>query len=185
MASRLNGRRFLDFALLVPNASPDGQNGLVSFAGERAVKTPAMPTPTARTFTVDGASATSNYFGNAAAAKKCRTFWRECHRGVPGCRNSISGGLRRSSFRLCERGDMLRQRRDPRQRVLLQPQFRHRSQRRHRQAKRLSRPVDILQQFGGSSEAPRFASRLVLCRLRAAAQKNPITAINNGFAGLD
>src|SRR3984893_7522592 len=31
----LNGRRFLDFALLVPNATPDGQNGLVSFAGEQ------------------------------------------------------------------------------------------------------------------------------------------------------
>ena len=31
----LSGRRFLDLALLVPNASPDGEQGLVSFAGEQ------------------------------------------------------------------------------------------------------------------------------------------------------
>ena len=31
----LSGRRFLDFALLEPNVTPDGQQGLVSFAGEQ------------------------------------------------------------------------------------------------------------------------------------------------------
>src|SRR5271157_2689343 len=31
----LNGRRYSDFVLLTPNASPDGQTGLVSFGGEQ------------------------------------------------------------------------------------------------------------------------------------------------------
>jgi hypothetical protein len=31
----LSGRRYTDFALLKPNASPDGQTGLVSFGGEQ------------------------------------------------------------------------------------------------------------------------------------------------------
>jgi hypothetical protein len=62
----LNGRRFLDFALLVPNAAPDGQNGLVSFAGEQGGEDTGYANANgANSFSVDGASATRNYFGNA------------------------------------------------------------------------------------------------------------------------
>ena len=67
----LDGRRFLDFALLVPNASPDGQNGLVSFAGEQGGEDTGYANANgANSFTVDGASATSNYFGNARGGEK-------------------------------------------------------------------------------------------------------------------
>src|SRR5260370_5216529 len=67
----LDGRRFLDFALLVPNAAPDGQNGLVSFAGEQGGEDTGYANANgANSFSVDGASATSNYFGNARGGEK-------------------------------------------------------------------------------------------------------------------
>ncbi len=53
----LSGRRFLDFALLVPNASPDGQQGLVTFAGEEGGQDTGYANANGtNSFTVDGAS---------------------------------------------------------------------------------------------------------------------------------
>src|SRR4029077_15206516 len=67
----LSGRRFLDFALLVPNASPDGEQGLVSFAGEQGGQDTGYANANgANSFTVDGASATSNYFGAARGGER-------------------------------------------------------------------------------------------------------------------
>src|SRR5215471_4743804 len=67
----LNGRPFLDFALLVPNAAPDGQNGLVSFAGQQGGQDTGYANANgANSFTVDGASATSNYFGAARGGER-------------------------------------------------------------------------------------------------------------------
>jgi hypothetical protein len=67
----LSGRRFLDFALLVPNTSPDGQQGLVTFAGEEGGQDTGYANASgANSFTVDGASATSNYFGAARGGER-------------------------------------------------------------------------------------------------------------------
>ena len=67
----LSGRRFLDFALLVPNASPDGQQGLVSFAGEQGGQDTGYANANGtNSFTLDGASATSNYFGAARGGER-------------------------------------------------------------------------------------------------------------------
>jgi hypothetical protein len=67
----LSGRRFLDFALLVPNASPDGQQGLVTFAGEEGGQDTGYANANgANSFTVDGASAISNYFGAARGGER-------------------------------------------------------------------------------------------------------------------
>ena len=67
----LSGRRFLDFALLVPNASPDGQQGLVTVAGEQGGQDTGYANANgANSFTVDGASATSNYFGAARGGER-------------------------------------------------------------------------------------------------------------------
>jgi hypothetical protein len=67
----LNGRRFLDLGLLVPNAAPDGQNGLVSFAGEQGGEDTGYANANgSNSFSVDGASASSNYFGNARGGEK-------------------------------------------------------------------------------------------------------------------
>lgn len=67
----LNGRRYTDFALLTPNASPDGQNGLVSFGGEQGGEDSGYANGNgANSFTLDGANATSMYFGNARGGER-------------------------------------------------------------------------------------------------------------------
>src|SRR5579864_4821708 len=67
----LSGRRFLDFALLEPNVTADGQSGLISFAGEQGGEDTGYANANgSNSFTVDGASATSNYFGNARGGER-------------------------------------------------------------------------------------------------------------------
>ncbi len=67
----LSGRRYTDFALLTPNSSPDGEAGLVSFAGEQGGEDSGYANGNgANVFTVDGANATSGYFGNARGGER-------------------------------------------------------------------------------------------------------------------
>jgi hypothetical protein len=67
----LSGRRYTDFALLTPNCSPDGQTGLVSFGGEQGGEDTGYANGNgANSFTLDGASSTSSYFGNARGGER-------------------------------------------------------------------------------------------------------------------
>jgi hypothetical protein len=67
----LNGRRYTDFSLLTPTASPDGQAGLVSFGGEQGGEDSGYANGNgANAFTLDGANATSTYFGNARGGER-------------------------------------------------------------------------------------------------------------------
>jgi hypothetical protein len=67
----LSGRRFLDLSLLVPNAAPDGEQGLVSFAGEQGGQDTGYANANgSNSFSVDGASASSNYFGAARGGER-------------------------------------------------------------------------------------------------------------------
>ena len=67
----LSGRRFLDFALLEPNVTSDGQSGLISFAGEQGGEDTGYANGNeANSFTVNGVSATSNFFGNARGGER-------------------------------------------------------------------------------------------------------------------
>ncbi|HEV2388296.1 MAG TPA: TonB-dependent receptor [Candidatus Acidoferrales bacterium] len=62
----LSGRRYTDFVLLTPNVNPDGDFGLVSFGGQQGAADSGYANGNgADSFTVDGASASSNYFGEA------------------------------------------------------------------------------------------------------------------------
>jgi hypothetical protein len=62
----LSGRRYTDFTLLSPNTSADGPLGLVSIAGEQGGEDSGYANGNGSNFfTVDGTSATNNYFGNA------------------------------------------------------------------------------------------------------------------------
>jgi len=62
----LSGRRYTDFALLSPNATADGPLGLVSIAGQQGGEDTGYANGNgSNSFTVDGTSATNNYFGNA------------------------------------------------------------------------------------------------------------------------
>jgi hypothetical protein len=67
----LSGRRYTDFALLAPNASPDGETGLVSFGGEQGGEDTGYANGNgANAFTLDGANSTSMYFGNARGGER-------------------------------------------------------------------------------------------------------------------
>ena len=62
----LSGRRYTDFVLLTPNANADGEFGLVSIAGQQGGADSGYANGNGSNyFTVDGASTSSNYFGEA------------------------------------------------------------------------------------------------------------------------
>jgi hypothetical protein len=62
----LSGRRYTDFVLLTPNVNADGEFGLVSFGGQQGAADSGYANGNgANSFTLDGASASSNYFGEA------------------------------------------------------------------------------------------------------------------------
>jgi hypothetical protein len=62
----LSGRRYTDFVLLAPNVTADGDFGLVSMAGQQGGADSGYANGNgSNSFTVDGASATSNYTGEA------------------------------------------------------------------------------------------------------------------------
>jgi len=184
----LNGRRFLDFALLVPNATADGQNGLVSFAGEQGGEDTGYANANgANSFSVDGASATSNYFGNARGGEKVPYIFGE--NAIEEFQVAVSpyraeyGGAATGFVNVVTRSG---------------------SDRAHgggfyynrnsgtgandaiSKANGLARPVDILQQFGGSLGGPILPHRAwFFVDYEQQRQKNPIAAINPSFVGLD
>jgi hypothetical protein len=62
----LSGRRYTDFVLLTPNVTADGEFGLVSIAGQQGGADSGYANGNgSNSFTVDGANATSSYFGEA------------------------------------------------------------------------------------------------------------------------
>lgn len=62
----LSGRRYTDFVLLTPNVNADGQFGTVSFGGQQGSGDSGYANGNgSNTFTVDGASFTSSFFGEA------------------------------------------------------------------------------------------------------------------------
>jgi hypothetical protein len=67
----LSGRRYTDFGLLTPNASPDGDTGLVSIGGEQGGEDTGYANGNgANAFALDGANSTSMYFGNARGGER-------------------------------------------------------------------------------------------------------------------
>jgi hypothetical protein len=62
----LSGRRYTDFVLLTPNSNADGDFGLVSIGGQDGGADSGYANGNgSNSFTVDGATASSNYFGEA------------------------------------------------------------------------------------------------------------------------
>ena len=184
----LNGRRFLDLALLVPNASPDGQNGLVSIAGEQGGEDTGYANANgANSFTVDGASATSNYFGNARGGEKVPYIFgenaiEEFQVAVTPYRADYGGAatgfvnvVTRSGADAIHGGGFYYNRNSgtgANDAIDKENGF--------------ARPVDILQQFGGSLGGAIVPHRAwYYVDYEQQREKNPITAINTGFTNLD
>lgn len=184
----LNGRRFLDFALLVPNGAPDGQNGLVSFAGEQGGQDTGYANANgANSFSVDGASAASNYFGNARGGEKVPYIFgenaiEEFQVAVSPYRAEYGGAatgfinvVTRSGSDALHGGGIYYNRNSGTG-----------ANDAVSKANGFARPVDILQQFGGSVGGPVLPNRAwFFVDYEQQREKNPITAINPSFAGLD
>jgi hypothetical protein len=184
----LNGRRFLDFALLVPNASPDGQNGLVSFAGEQGGEDTGYANANgANSFSVDGASATSNYFGNARGGEKVPYIFGEdaieefqvavtpYRADYGGAASGFVNVVTRSGSDTVHGGGFYYNRNSGTG-----------ANDAIDKANGFARPVDILQQFGGSLGGPIVSHRAwYFVDYEQQRQKNPITAINPSFVGID
>jgi Carboxypeptidase regulatory-like domain/TonB dependent receptor len=184
----LNGRRFLDFALLVPNASPDGQNGLVSFAGEQGGEDTGYANANgANSFTVDGASATSNYFGNARGGEKVPYVFGE--NAIEEFQVAVTpyradyGGAATGFVNVVTRSGA--------DDVHGSAFYYNRNSGTGAndaidKANGFARPVNILQQFGGSLGGAIVPHRAwYFVDYEQQRQKNPITAINSAFSDID
>jgi hypothetical protein len=183
----LSGRRFLDFALLVPNTSPDGQQGLVTFAGEEGGQDTGYANANGtNSFTVDGASATSNYFGAARGGERVpyvfgentieefqvavSPYRAEYGGAATGFVNVVtrsgSDGLHGNAFYYNRNsGTGANDAVD--------------------KAAGIPRPVNVLQQFGGSLGGPIVSHHTwFFADYEQQKQKNPISVVNPAFADL-
>ncbi len=184
----LSGRRFTDFALLSPNASPDGQMGLVSFAGQQGGEDTGYANGnSANSFTLDGSSATSNYFGDARGGTRAPFVFgenaiEEFQIAVTPYSASYGGGATGFVNTVTRSGS---------------DQFHGNAFYYNRnsgtgandavdKASGIPRPVNVLQQFGGSVGGPIRRQRAwFFADYEQQQQKNPISVINEDFASLD
>ncbi len=181
----LSGRRFLDFALLVPNASPDGEQGLVSFAGEQGGQDTGYANANgANSFTVDGASATSNYFGAARGGERVPYIFGE---------NAIqefqvAQSPYRAEYGGAATGFVNVVTRSGADDLHGNAFYYNRNSGTGANdavnaANGIPRPVDILQQFGGSVGGALVKHRAwFFADYEQQRQKNPISVINPAFA---
>ena len=184
----LSGRRFLDFALLVPNASPDGEQGLVSFAGEQGGQDTGYANANgANSFTVDGAGATSNYFGAARGGERVPYIFGE---------NAIqefqvAQSPDRAEYGAAATGFVNVVTRSGVDDFHGNAFYYNRNSGTGandavNKANGMARPVNILQQFGGSAGGPIVSSRAwFFLDYEQQRQKNPISVINPAFAAVD
>jgi len=165
-----------------------GQNGLVSFAGEQGGEDTGYANANgANSFSVDGASATSNYFGNARGGEKVPYIFganaiEEFQVAVSPYRAEYGGAatgfinvVTRSGSDALHGGGFYFNRNS-----------RTGANDAVSKANGFARPVDILQQFGGNVGGPVLPNRAwFFVDYEQQREKNPITAINPSFVGLD
>jgi len=184
----LSGRRFLDFALLAPNAAPDGQQGLVSFAGEQGGEDTGYANANgANSFTVDGAGATSNYFGAARGGERVPYVFGEnaieefqvavspYHADFGGAGTGFVNVVTRSGSDTLH-GNAFYYNRNSATGANDAVSA----------ANGLPRPTDVLQQFGGSVGAPIVPHRAwFFLDYEQQKQRNPISVINPAFSDIE
>jgi len=184
----LSGRRFLDFALLEPNVTPDGQQGLVSFAGEQGGEDTGYANGNgANSFSVDGASATSNYFGAARGGERVPYIFGE--NAIEEFQVAVSpyraeyGGAATGFVNVVTRSG---------EDTLHGNAFYYNrnsgtgANDAVSKANGLARPMNVLQQFGGAIGGAIVPHRSwYFVDYEQQRQKNPISVINSAFADVD
>jgi len=183
----LSGRRYTDLGLLTPNSSPDGQSGLVSFAGEQGGEDTGYANGNgANSFTVDGASATSNYFGNFRGGERVPYIFgensiQEFQVAVSPYSAAYGGGATGFLNTVTKSGA---------------DAFHGNAFYYNRnsgtgandaidKANGIARPVDVLQQFGAAVGGPIIRKQAwFFFDYEQQREKNPISVINPAFQGL-
>jgi hypothetical protein len=183
----LSGRRFLDFALLVPNASPDGEQGLVSFAGEQGGQDTGYANANgANSFSVDGASATSNYFGAARGGERVPYIFGE--NAIQEFQVAVSPY--RSEYGGAATGFVNVVTRSGTDDLHGNAFYYNRNSGTGandavNKANGIPRPANILQQFGGGLGGPVLPRRAwFFVDYEQQRQKNPLSVINPAFANV-
>lgn len=183
----LNGRRYTDFTLLTPNATEDGQTGLVSFGGEQGGEDTGYANGNgANFFTLDGANATSNYFGNARGGERVPYLFgqnaiQEFQVVVSPYSAAYGAGATGFVNTVTKSGT---------------DQYHGNAFYYNRNSATgansainlgngIPRPVDVLQQFGGSVGGPIVHKKLwFFADYEQQLQKNPISVINSDYQGV-
>ena len=180
----LNGRRYTDFTLLTPNATEDGETGLVSFGGEQGGEDTGYANGNgANFFTLDGANATSNYFGNARGGERVPYVFgqnaiQEFQVVVSPYSAAYGAGATGFVNTVTKSGT---------------DQYHGNAFYYNRNSgtgansainleNGIPRPVDVLQQFGGSVGGPILRKKLwFFADYEQQLQKNPISVINSDY----
>ncbi len=184
----LSGRRYTDLGLLTPNAAPDGQSGLVSFAGEQGGEDTGYANGNgANSFTVDGATATSAYFGNFRGGERVPYVFgensiQEFQVAVSPYSATYGGGATGFLNTVTKSGA---------------DAFHGNAFYYNRnsgtgandaidKANGIPRPVDVLQQFGASVGGPIVRRKAwFFFDYEQQREKSPISVVNTAFQGLD
>jgi hypothetical protein len=184
----LSGRRFTDFALLTPNASADGQSGLVSMGGQEGGEDSGYANGNgSNSFTVDGASATSNYYGDTRGRTRVPFIFGEDaiqeFQVATSPYSAIYGGGGSGFINTVTRSGT--------------DAFHGKAFYFNRnsatgandsidKASGVPRPLNVLQQFGASTGGPIRPGKLwFFFDYEQQRQKNPISVINAGQAAVD
>ncbi len=185
----LSGRRYTDFVLLTPNATADGDFGLVSIAGQQGGSDSGYGNGNgSNSFTLDGANATSGYYGDARGRTRVPYVFGEqaiqefqvadspysaVYGGAgTGFINTVtkSGG---DSFH----GDAFYYNRNSGV---------GNANDAIDKANGIRTPLNVLQQFGGDLGGPVARHKAwFYFDYEQQRQKEPISVINSGFAGID
>ncbi len=115
----INGRNFLDFALLTPGVSSDPRGGDLSFGGQRG---------TANSLLVDGGDSNNLFFGQSSGRAGVRNPYAFSQDAVQEFQVNTEWVQRRNWSRRrwrYQRGDQVRDQRVPRRRLLVLPRQGH------------------------------------------------------------
>lgn len=184
----LSGRNYTDFVLLTPGATPDGEFGDVSFAGQQASGSSGYANGNgSNSFTVDGASATSSFFGGARGRTRVPyVFGEESIQQFQVSDNPYSaaygsGGagfvntVTKSGTNQMHGGAFYYNRNSGTA-----------SNDAIDQANGIPTPLDVLQQFGANAGGPIVKNQLFyFFDYEQQRLKDPISVINTGQQGLD
>ena len=185
----LSGRRYTDFVLLTPNVTADGDFGLLSMAGQQGGADSGYANGNgANSFSVDGANATSNYFGEARGRTRVPYVFGE--QSVQQFQvsdnpyNAAYGGAGAGFVNTVTKsgtdafhGDAFYYNRNSG--VGNANDFIDKQN-------GIPRPLDVLQQFGGDFGGPVLKNKAwFYFDYEQQRRKQPISVINPGFTGID